>query len=1186
MPFIFYGQSMDQNYKKTTIYKVATTQSIVNPQPSQAAIQMIYYDGLGRPVQQIDHRQSALGNDVITPIAYDAFGRQTKEYLSYPTTTASLDYVSTALDDVLHHSDYEGQNPYTEKVYESSPFNRVLKQASPGTDWALGAGNEIEIDYQFNDTLSVKLYKAVTSWNGNSKIYDISLQDLGFYSSNQLYKTILKNENWQQGDNNTTQEFKDKEGNIVLKRTFDNGEVFDTYYVYDIYGNLTYVIPPLVTSISTQLNSLCYQYKYDARNRLAEKKLPGKDWEFIVYDQLNRPVLTGPAFTPFGGSDKGWLYTKYDAYNRVCFTGWFKDSSIESSRSYQQNIYTTNAINNATRTNSIIDGISINYSNVDIPNNLILLTVTYYDDYNFPNAPTPSGTILNQPVMTKVKGLATGMWVRVLTIPNETAGESSYTIYDDKSRPIVTFKYNYMGGYTQIYTAYNFLGQVVHTETKHKKLAAIDGVIVIEDYEYTLQGRLLNHIHKVNNNPRELLLHNTYNEIGQLVIKNVGGLYDSSNTTGLQKVDYTYNIRGWLTGINDIEDLAERDAANPNDLFAFKINFNKVEDSPVDPLYNGNISETYWRTSSDNIKRKYSYQYDSLNRLNNAIYQKEGIPDPNYYGESIFYDKNGNIKALVRNGELDTGDQAIIIDNLNYAYDDANFPNRLMKVTDETNDHGGGFNDDSDGFNDTTDDYGYDTNGNLNKDENKGINLITYNHLNLPTQIQFDLPNEIDYIYNAIGQKVKKIVKIENQEAITHYLDGYQYKGNVLAFFPTSEGYVNYTNDVLSLAGGKYNYVYNYLDHLGNVRLSYTLDPQTQVLKIIEENQYYPFGLKHNYNLDRRKFVNENALLKIKPVPSFVAVDNNYKFSGKELQEELSLNLYDFGARNYDPAIGRWMNIDPLAEKFNSSNSYNYALNNPVYYNDSDGLEPTPYEAALMAAHVYGNSGITLVGGWGKSTITNFNSKDRTGLKCSMYERTKGDGTMEFAFVYAGTDGLNGRDWKNNLTQVIGLSSQYDKAISLAKQVSGGILKNNEVTFIGHSLGGGLSNLSSLVTGRTSITFNPAWISRITLMNLNQAPLFGGNHITNYVHESDPLDRIQRGDSRLLLKEIGETIELDGEFWDGLWDGHFIGEMVDTLEDNDMNERHERDRSDKIEKPSAEKGFFNKFKPWEWDNED
>ncbi|HUH34585.1 MAG TPA: hypothetical protein VL022_02010 [Moheibacter sp.] len=77
------------------------------------------------------------------------------------------------------------------------------------------------------------------------------------------------------------------------------------------------------------------------------------------------------------------------------------------------------------------------------------------------------------------------------------------------------------------------------------------------------------------------------------------------------------------------------------------------------------------------------------------------------------------------------------------------------------------------------------------------------------------------------------------------YLDGFQYAGNQLQFFPTTEGYVKATPTDRTKTSYHYNYIYNYTDHLGNVRLSYTLDPQAGTLKIVDEHHYYPFGLKH-----------------------------------------------------------------------------------------------------------------------------------------------------------------------------------------------------------------------------------------------------------------------------------------------------------------------------------------------------
>src|SRR5690606_15458214 len=190
---------------------------------------------------------------------------------------------------------------------------------------------------------------------------------------------------------------------------------------------------------------------------------------------------------------------------------------------------------------------------------------------------------------------------------------------------------------------------------------------------------------------------------------------------------------------------------------------------------------------------------------------------------------------------------------------------------------------------------------------------------------------KINYIYDAAGMRLsKKVQPTGGMLVTTDYVNGFHYTDNVLKFFPHPEGYVELKNN-------QYLYTYQYKDHLGNVRLTYRdgyknhpteenlKDGIIQVTEIIEENNYYPFGLKQKGHNDLADY---SAVNKYK-----------YAYGGKELSDELGVDLYDFGARNYDPALGRWLNVDPLAENSRRWKQYNYAYNNHIYIVVPDGIQ-------------------------------------------------------------------------------------------------------------------------------------------------------------------------------------------------------------------------------------------------------
>ncbi len=91
---------------------------------------------------------------------------------------------------------------------------------------------------------------------------------------------------------------------------------------------------------------------------------------------------------------------------------------------------------------------------------------------------------------------------------------------------------------------------------------------------------------------------------------------------------------------------------------------------------------------------------------------------------------------------------------------------------------------------------------------------------------------------------------------------------------------------------------------------------------IVQVDDYYPFGL--TFSGWQRMGVKENK----------------YLYNGKELQRELDLDWYDYGAKMYMPDIGRWGVVDPLGGQMTRFSPYNYAFDNPIRFIDPDGMEP------------------------------------------------------------------------------------------------------------------------------------------------------------------------------------------------------------------------------------------------------
>lgn len=977
VPLLVQAQDKSHNYIKE-IQHLDSTGTITNVE---------YFNGIG-DLTEVASTNCGSEANIFTFTTYDSKGRKSKIYNAVPGHGQSLDFMTKSDFEHASYNFYKDNFAFNEYLYDIN--DRVIREDIGGKNWHSHVKNNT-ITYGTNtaadkvilysnlicsSTLSTQSPEIIkSSSSGSTKTTTSSKQgndqsDLitQYYPAGSLEKETIKD-----ADGNLLTIFKDLYGNVVLERRSQG----DTYYVYDKLGQLRYVLPPKYQE-DADLGAYAYQYEYDKRGHLVKKTLPGAEYAQYWYDKEDHLVFTQDA--QLRGKQLYRFYL-YDSNGRVVVSGTSPVCNTNVGNlilicSYNQSL--SGFMN--TGYNFNLNCISTTGATIE--------KVYFYDTYSFLSGSHRSDfKDLTPPSTGEANGLLAG------SIVIASNGEYIYTVncYDPKGNLTSCFVKSINGYTAKTTNTYSLTNKLKNTTTEVDIKYGVP-FMVTEVNEYSNKNDMIN-------NKTIMLSHGAGD-----CVTNIKYKYDSFNRiqniirpgkAGV--VQYSYDdIHGWPVLIK-------------SNSFTEQISFT---DGLGTPCYNGNISSIKWKTNSFNQERGYKFYYDNLNRLTDAVYgEGNALTDAvNHYDESAEYDLNGNITFLKRYGKKQNGEYGVV-DDLTMTLNG----NQLQEVTDKGEKivYKGAldFNNAANG----NSSFKYNDFGALISDASRGISMIEYDNFKNPVRIQFKNGNVTRYIYSGEGEKLRTIYytampNVSVSEGTTHELTSaetlevdsvdYLMGGNLIlnnaridtylfdggyckAYVPfvciarphfpmscdddedkTSDSQENIKNYQKLMkeweaamaahrATDAFNFYYFNKDHLGNNR-----EVTDENGTIHQEINYYPFGTP---------FFDASATKK--------ADFQMFKYNGKEFDEMHGLNTYDYGARQYNPALARWDRLDPVCEKYYNVSPYAYCGDNPIVLFDIKGFYPKyfvkRYTREAKAFHAVGVSG-TIVSYTARETYFKF----------------------------------------------------------------------------------------------------------------------------------------------------------------------------------------------------------------------